>query len=111
MKTQAPQALRHPRDYAAAILAEPLRKRRAELLQLCPAHWRDQVREHVQSAFAKIAAYRQHQAGRAHLARERPPAAPRREATSSITHHKNSELDVGNKHLAGLRAVLGKGAA
>jgi hypothetical protein len=111
MNTQAPHPPRSPRDHAAAILAEPSRERRTQMLEACPAHWRDQVREHVESAFAKIAAYRQHKAGRAQLAREKPPAAPRREAMNRVTHQKKSKPEVGNRHLAALRAAIGQGAA
>ncbi|WP_147172631.1 hypothetical protein [Pseudomonas sp. SJZ079] len=110
MNTQAPHPPRSPRDYAAAILAEPMRERRAQLLEACPAHWRSTVREHVESAFGKIAAYRQHQASRAQLAREKPPAAPRREATNRANHHKKSTPEVGNQHLAELRASINMGA-
>lgn len=110
MNTQAPHPPRSPRDHAAAILAEPSRECRAQLLEACPEQWRDQVREYVESAFGKIAAYRQHKAGRAQLAREKPPAAPRREATNRVTHHKKSKPEVGNQHLAALRASITKGA-
>ena len=60
--------LRSPRDWAAAILAEPSRERRNQLLDACPGHWRELVREHVQSAFARVAQYRQHKTARAEAA-------------------------------------------
>lgn len=97
-----------PRDYAAAILAEPERERRNALLARCPSDWRDQVEEYVRSAFAKITAYRQHQAGRAKQAREKPQATPRREARNSVIHHTCSAPEVGNRHIAALRAVVGQ---
>ena len=109
MNTQAPHPPRSPRDYAAAILAEPLRERRAQLLEACPVHWRDTVREHVESAFGKLQAYRKHREGRAQAAREKPPAAPRREVTNRVNNHTKSQPEVGNKHLADLRAALNKG--
>ncbi len=111
MNTQTTsRKLQHPRDYAAAILAEPLRERRAQLLEACPAHWRDQVREHVESAFAKTQAYRAHLLGRIAGAKSKPPAAPRRDQTPSVTDHKKSAPEVGNHHLATLRGLV-KGAA
>lgn len=106
MKTQTPHPPRSPRDYAAAILAEPSRERRNALLEACPADWRELVREHVQSAFPKVKAYRDHRAGRAAQARQKPPAAPRREATPNITNHSKSVPEVGNAHLSALRAAV-----
>ena len=100
-----------PRDYAAAILAEPSLDRRQQLMERCPAEWRAQVEEHVRSAFTKITAYRQHRAGRAEQAREKPQAAPRREARNSVIHHTCSAPEVGNAAIARLRAAIGKGAA
>lgn len=95
-----------PRDYAAAILAEPSLDRRRQLLERCPVEWRAQVEEHVKSAFAKVQAYRQHRAGRQQLAKEKPPAAPRREALN-VTHYSKSAPEVGNRHLAALRSLVG----
>lgn len=110
MNTQAPHPPRSPRDHAAAILAEPARERRAQLLEACPAHWRDTVREHVESAFGKLQAYRKHREGRAQSAREKPFAAPRREVTNRVDNHKKSKPEVGNRHLAALRAAITQGA-
>ncbi|MCY1293751.1 hypothetical protein D9M70_430190 [compost metagenome] len=110
MNTQAsPNTLHHPRDYAAAILAEPSRERRAQLLERCPAEWREFVEEHVRSAFGKVSAYRQHKAMRAGLAREKPLASPRREDPPRNVSHSRSEPEVGNAHLANLRALVGGG--
>ncbi|HII2927609.1 TPA: hypothetical protein ACY17M_006181, partial [Pseudomonas aeruginosa] len=55
----APHPPRSPRDYAAAILAEPSRERR------------------VEDAFAKVKAYRQMMDNRAESIRRGPPPAPR----------------------------------
>lgn len=108
MTTQtAHPPLRTPRDHAAAILAEPSRERRNQLLAACPEQWRELVREHVQSAFARVQQYRQHRTERALAAKERPPAAPRREdPTFRISDHKKSAPEVGHAHLAELRARL-----
>ncbi|MNJ80297.1 hypothetical protein D3C77_786260 [compost metagenome] len=62
----------------------------------------------MENAFAKVKAYRQHQAGRAQLASQKPPAAPRREATN-IPQHRKSVPEVGNRHLAELRTLVGGG--
>lgn len=103
----ATQPPRSPRDHAAAILAEPSRERRNQLLGACPEPWRELVREHVQSAFARVQQYRQHRSERARAAKERPPAAPRREDTTfRISDHKKSAPEVGHAHLAELRARL-----
>lgn len=97
-----------PRDYAAAILAETSRERRSQLLAACPEEWRQLVREHVESAFARVKAYRQHKAGRAEAAREPPPPAPRREDTSfRISDFQKSSPEVGRARLAELRAAIG----
>ncbi|CDM42405.1 hypothetical protein [Ectopseudomonas oleovorans] len=106
MDTQTPHPPRSPRDYAAAILAEPSRERRNALLEACPAEWRDLVREHVQAAFAKVKAYRDHKAGRAQLARQKPPAAPRRDALHKPSNYTRSAPEVGNAHLSALRAAV-----
>lgn len=102
----APTPLTAPRDYAAAILAEPSREGRNRLLQRCPVEWRAQVEEHVRTAFEKIKAYRDHKTMRAGLAKEKPPAAPRREDTPNITNHSKSESKVGNDFLARLRSSM-----
>lgn len=99
--------LRSPRDYAVAILAEPSRERRNQLLATCPELWRDLVREHVQSAFGRVKAYRQHKTSRSEAAREPPPAAPRREDTTfRISDFTKSVPEVGNAHLSALRAAM-----
>lgn len=110
MKTQVQKPLCHPRDYAAAILAEHVRERRAQLLEACPEHWRDLVREYVERGFASLQAYRKHREGRQQLAKQKPPAAPRREGFTSVINHKSSAPEVGNQRLAELRALIGKGA-
>ncbi|MCY1533202.1 hypothetical protein D9M68_685150 [compost metagenome] len=46
---------------------------------------------------------------RAGLAREKPPAAPRREDPPHNVSHSRSAPEVGNKHLANLRALVGGG--
>lgn len=97
-----------PRDYAAAILAEPSLDRRRQLLERCPAEWRPRVEEHVRSAFAKAQACRNYRADRQQLAKEKPPAAPRREALN-VTHYRKSAPEVGNRHLAALRSLVGGG--
>lgn len=102
-----PLALRSPRDYAAAILAEPAREARNRLLERCPEEWRDQVRTHVEDAYAKIRAFREYTEGRCRLAKQKPPAAPRREDKHDIVNHPRSEPEVGNAHLAKLRALVG----
>lgn len=110
MNTQAPHKLISPRSYAAAILAEPALDRRQALMERCPAEWRAQVEEHVRSAFPKVAAYRRHQADRAKQAREKPPAAPRRDAVyKKGPPPTRSVPEVGNAAIANLRAVLGQG--
>lgn len=97
-----------PRDYAAAILAEVSRERRNLLLEACPEPWRSLVREHVESAFARIAAYRQHKARRAKAAKEPPVPAPRRDDTSfRISDFTQSSPEVGRARLAELRAIIG----
>jgi len=98
-----------PRDYAAAILAEPSLDRRQLLMGRCPAEWRSQVEEHVRSAFAKVTAYRQHMAGRAEQAREKPPAAQRRDATPKPRRVRKSAPEIGNAAIAKLRNAVGKG--
>ncbi len=99
---------RSPRDWAAAILAEPSRERRNQLLAQCPAPWRELVREHVASAFARVQQYRQHKVARAEAARQPPQPAPRREDTSfRISDFPKSAPEVGRARLAELRAHLG----
>ncbi|MNZ68675.1 hypothetical protein D3C78_869450 [compost metagenome] len=96
-----------PRDYAAAILAEPSRERRNQLLEACPAHWREMVREHVQSAFARVKQYRQHKTERVAAAKQPPQPAPRRDDTAfRISDFKKSAPEVGHAHLAELRARI-----
>lgn len=97
-----------PRDYAAAILAEPSRERRNQLLERCPEHWREMVREHVQSAFSQVKQYRQHKTERAQAAKQPPQPAPRREAPfARISDIKTSAPEVGRERLAELRALVG----
>ncbi|SNT07329.1 hypothetical protein [Pseudomonas segetis] len=100
-----------PRDYAAAILAEPSLDRRKLLMERCPQEWRSLVEEHVKTAFNKVVAYRQHRSGRAQLSQQKPPAAPRREDQPQPIDYRRSAPEVGNAHLAKLRAAIGKGAA
>lgn len=107
MTTSTSHPLRSPRDYAAAILAEPAREERNRLLERCPEEWRDQVRSHVNDAWDKIRAFREYTEGRCRLAKQKPPAAPRREDTPNIVNHPRSEPEVGNAHLAKLRALVG----
>lgn len=112
MNTLDPSTLTSPRAYAAAVVAEPSLERRQWLMERCPADWRAQVEEHVRSAFPKVAAYRQHMAGRAEQAHEQPPAAPRRDAIyKKGPPPKRSAPEVGNAALTKLRAAIGKGAA
>lgn len=99
-----------PRDYAAAILVEPSRERRAAMLERCPPEMRDLVEEHVRNAFAKIQSYRQYIQGKRTAAHQKPPAAPRREDMPNVLDHRKSAPEVGNGHLAKLRASI-KGAA
>lgn len=107
MNTQtAPQRLTSPRDYAAAILAEPSRERRNSLLERCPAEWQALVREHVEAAFGRVAAYRRHRQGRVEGAQQKPPAAPRRQDTPNVTDHRKSAPEVGQRHLDALRAAV-----
>ena len=110
MNAQASNSpLRSPRDYAAAILAEPSRERRNQLLARCPEPWRQLVREHVQSTFGRVQQYRQHKTARAEAAKLPPPAAPRREDTSfRISDFRKSSPEVGRERLAELRATLHK---
>ncbi|HEY1029769.1 MAG TPA: hypothetical protein VGE28_19310 [Pseudomonas sp.] len=100
-----------PRDYAAAILAEPSIDRRQSLLERCPAHWRGLVEESVRCAFPTVAAYRKHMAGRAEQAREKPPAAQRRDASPKPRRVSKSAPEVGQAAIAKLRAAMAKGAA
>lgn len=102
-----PLALRSPRDYAAAILAEPTRERRAYLLERCPEEWRARVREYVETTWQKMQAFQEYIQGRRRLAAQKPPAAPRREDTPNIVNYPRSEPEVGNAHLAKLRALVG----
>lgn len=112
MNAQASHPPRSPRDWAAAILAEPSREHRNQLLTQCPAPWRELVREHVQSAFARVQQYRQHKTARAEAAKERPPAAPRRDDTRfRISDFPKSAPEVGRARLAELRATLHKESA
>jgi hypothetical protein len=112
MNAQASHPPRSPRDWASAILAEPSRERRNQLLTRCPEHWRELVREHVASAFARVQQYRQHKASRAEAAQQRPPAAPRREDTQfRISDFPKSAPEVGRARLAELRASLHKESA
>lgn len=100
-----------PRDYAAAILAEPSLERRKSLMERCPVEWRERVQEYVNSAFQKVAAYRRHMAGRQEQAREKPPAAQRRDASPKPRQVSKSAPDVGKAAIAKLRAAIGQGAA
>jgi len=101
--------LRSPRDYCVAILAEPSRERRNQLLAQCPEHWRELVRENVQSAFARIKAYRQYQDRRDEAAKEPPPPAPRREDTTfRVSDFTKSTPEVGSAHLSALRAAVAR---
>lgn len=109
MNVQAPSKPQRPREYAAVILAEPSRERRIELLNQCPADWRELVEEYVRAAFAKVKAYRVLATHRARSLREPLPAAPRREDMHDIVNHPRSAPEVGNKHLAELRALVGGG--
>lgn len=112
MNAQASHPPRSPRDWAAAILAEPSRERRNQLLASCPEHWRDMVREHVASAFARVQQYRQHKVARTEAAKQPPPATPRREDTSfRISDFPKSAPEVGRARLAELRATLHKESA
>lgn len=111
MTTQTAHRLQNPRDYAAAILAEPALDRRQALMQRCPEDWRPLVEEHVQTAFQKIVAYRQHRAARAKQAQQKPPASPRREDPPKPIDNRRSAPEVGNAHLAKLRAAVNRGAA
>lgn len=107
MKAQAShRPLTSPRDYAAAVLAEPSLERRQSLMERCPADWREMVEEHVRSAFPKVNAYRRHQRERAEGSKQKPPAAPRREDTPNVTQHRKSAPEVGNAALARLRASV-----
>ena len=111
MSTLDPSTLISPRAYAAAVLAEASLDRRQWLMERCPPDWRGTVEEHVRSAYPKIAAYRRHRAGREEQAREKPPAAQRRDATPKPRPVSRSAPAVGNAAIAKLRAVVGKGAA
>lgn len=111
MNTLDPSTLTSPRAYAAAVLAEPSLDGRKWLMERCPADWRGTVEEHVKSAFPKVTAYRRHMAGREEQARERPPAAQRRDATPEPRPISRSAPAVGNAAIAKLRAAVGKGAA
>ncbi|EMB5660454.1 hypothetical protein [Pseudomonas aeruginosa] len=103
-----PHPPRSPRDYAVAILAEPSRERRKALLEACPAQWRDLVREHVEDAFAKVKAYRQMMDARADSVRRGPPPAPGVTDTDfRLSNYTKSAPEVGNAHLAAIRAALG----
>lgn len=111
MNTQAaPHRLTNPRDYAAAVLAEPALERRQWLMERCPAEWRSLVEEHVRSAFPKAAAYHRLKREQQEGAKQKPPAAPRRQDTPNVLNHRKSTPEVGNGHLAKLRASI-KGAA
>ncbi|EPO0504632.1 hypothetical protein ACT5LU_006198, partial [Pseudomonas aeruginosa] len=91
-----PTSLRSPRDYAAAILAEPSRERRNALLEACPVNWQPLVRAHVEDAFAKVKAYRQMMDNRAESIRRGPPAAPRVTDTDfRISNYTKSAPEVG----------------
>lgn len=111
MNSLDPSTLTSPRAYAAAVLAEASLDRRQWLMQRCPAEWREQVEEHVKSAFPKVTAYRRHMAGREEQAREKPPAAQRRDATPKPRPVSRSAPEVGNAAIAKLRDAIGKGAA
>ncbi|MEE1950992.1 hypothetical protein V0R48_18585 [Pseudomonas alcaligenes] len=107
MKTQtATHTLTSPRDYAAAVLAEPSLDGRKRLMERCPADWRSLVEEHVRSAFPVVAAYRRHQRDRIEGSKQKPPAAPRRTDTPNVTNHRKSVPEVGNAALAQLRAAV-----
>ncbi|MDA8483610.1 hypothetical protein NNO07_11050 [Pseudomonas resinovorans] len=107
MTTSAHHPLRSPRDYAAAILAEPMREERNRLLERCPEEWRDRVKDYVETSFQKLKAYREYIQGRRRLAEQKPPAAPRREEKHDIVNHPRSAPEVGNARLAELRALVG----
>ncbi|PZE10551.1 hypothetical protein DMX10_25570 [Pseudomonas sp. 57B-090624] len=108
IKTTPPTRLRSPRDYAAAILAEPSREQRIQLLERCPPEWREQAETHVKDAWARMQAYRRHREERHAAAKERPPRASRpSDRNTNITNHPRSEPEVGNRHLAALRALVG----
>lgn len=112
MKTQAPHKFTQPRDYAAAILAEASLERRKALMDRCPVEWRALVEEHVRDAFPKVVEYRKHQVARTEQTRQKPPAAPRRDAPlPRISDFKSSTPEVGKARLAELRAALGKRAS
>ncbi len=111
MNTLDPSKLTSPRAYAAAVLAEAALDRRQWLMERCPVDWRAQVEEHVKSAFPKVAAYRRHRAGREEQAREKPPAAQRRDASPKPRRVTKSAPEVGNAAIAKLRAAVGQGAA
>ena len=111
MNALDPSTLISPRAYAVAVLAEPSLDGRKWLMERCPVEWRAQVEEHVKSAFPKVAAYRRHRVGREEQAREKPPAAQRRDATPKPHPVSRSAPEVGNAAIAKLRAVVGKGAA
>ncbi|MEW3493158.1 hypothetical protein QOZ62_28700 [Pseudomonas aeruginosa] len=108
MSTSSPStSLRSPRDYVAAILAEPSRERRNALLAACPANWQPLVRAHVEDAFAKVKAYRQMMDSRAESIRRGPPPAPRVTDTDfRISNYTKSAPEVGNAHLSAIRAAL-----
>lgn len=111
MNTLDPSTLTGPRAYSAAVLSEASIDRRKWLMERCPAEWRILVEEHVKSAWPKVAAYRHHRAGRAEQSRQKPEAAQRRDASPKPIDNRRSAPEVGNAHLAKLRAAIAKGAA
>jgi hypothetical protein len=110
MNNQAPVSQPNPRELAAAVLAEPSLEQRRLMMKRCPAELLALVEEYVRAGYSKVKSYRQHQDLRAQSAREKPAAAPRREAKNSVIHHTKSAPEVGNQRLAELRALVG-GAA
>lgn len=109
MNTQPHHPLRTPRDYAAAILAEVDRSAREAILARCPPEWRDQVETHVRDAWEKRQAYLRHRREGRAAAQQKPPAAPRQNVLNSVIHPTRSAPEVGNAHLAALRALCTRG--
>ena len=91
-----------PQDYASAILAEPSRDRRNKILEQCPDQWRDQVRSAVETVFRKARSYRSHLEDRRLAARQNPAVI----AQQKSKNNSRSSSDVGNQHLAVLRAAV-----
>ncbi|WP_346841228.1 hypothetical protein RAL92_25955 [Metapseudomonas otitidis] len=108
MKPQDHPSFRSPRDYAAAILAEPSKEGRVQLLERCPAHWREQVETHVRDAWGRLQAFQKYRKARHEAARQKPPSAPRQGVLNSVTNHTRSAPEVGNRYLSALRALVGE---